>query len=128
MSSQQSKYVSNWYKTESLLLKDPVAPCLRFSRSGISQNKQLVLSWSRLPQDVFRTHGPSVTHICINASEDTNSSPSVEGGPYPWYGHLVRNWTSGHQNIRTSSPSRNRTSECQMVHQNCPSPLIIMPE
>ena len=42
-------------------------------------------------QGIFGTHGPSVTHICINASEDTNSSPSVEGGPYPWYGHLVRN-------------------------------------
>ena len=63
----------------------------RSSWSGIPWNKHLVSSWSRLPQDIFGTHGSSsVTHICINASDDTISSSS---GHSRWPKTLV--WSSG---------------------------------
>ena len=67
------------------------------SRSEISQNKHLVLSWSRIPQDVFGTHGPSVSHICINAKM-TPSDPLLQSSPMALY--LA--WSSG----RTSDPPK----------------------
>ena len=53
--------------------------------SGIPWIKQLVSSWSRLPQDGgFSGHMAHLgSHICINANDDTYSSSSSSNGPLP---------------------------------------------
>ena len=54
--SQQTRYIENNISSQSRLhLWAPVAPRLGLSRSGIPQNKQLVLSWSRIPQELRDT-------------------------------------------------------------------------
>ena len=88
-------------------------PMSRSSWSRIPWNKHLVSSWSRLPQDVFRTHGSSsVTHICINASDDTINSSAVCSR---WPNTLV--WSSMVQDIKTP-----KTSESS-GHQTGPTPV-----
>ena len=57
--------------------------------------KQLVLSWSRVPQARLRdTWAHLGSHICINAYDSISFQSN---GPQPWYGHLVGIWTSEHQ-------------------------------
>ena len=79
-------------------------------RAGIPWTRQLVLSWSRIPQARLRdTWAHLGSHICINAFD---SIFFQSNGPKPWYGHLV-----GNLDIRTPS-------ERQMVHQYSPYPLM----
>ena len=79
-------------------------------RAGIPWTKQLVLSWSRVPQARLRdTWAHLSSHICINTFDSIFFHQS--NGPKPWYGHLVGIWTS-------------ETSECRMVHQYSPYPLM----
>ena len=94
----QTKWQTNTL-SKSMHQWTPVAPHLGSSRSGIPQNKQLVLSWSRDTPGIFGTHGPSVSHICINARM-TPSNPLLQSsGPLP--GMVIWSGT-GHLDIRTS--------------------------
>ena len=88
----------------------PVAPRQGplLGRNPPPWTKQLVLSWSRIPQarlgDTWAHLG---SHIYINAFD---SIFFQSNGPKPWYGHLVGNLEQdirmsgqGHQNIRWST-------------------------
>ena len=73
----------------------------RSSWSRIPWNKHLVSSWSRIPQDGSSEHmDSSITHICINTSDDTISSSSVHRR---WPKTLV--WSSRHPTGTGTGPT-----------------------
>ena len=101
------------HNTESLHVKVPVAPHLGFSWSRIPWNKPLVSGWSRIPQDVFGTHGklslaPTSTATPVMTPSALSSSHSR--WPNPWYGHIwSSSRTSEHQITKTDpTPIQNR--------------------
>ena len=106
--SQQTRYIENklHHHTESTASDGLQWHHVLVSRSGVPQNKQLVLSWSRLPQE----SSEHMAHLSPTSASMLGWHQILFSSPVALYPGMVISSGTGHQN--------------RQIHQNCPYPLI----